>query len=167
MKLYIRQKVFSVGARFNITDENGEERYRVEGEVFSFGKKLHIYDTNEEEVALVQQKILSLLPRFYVYVRGEMIAGIVREFTLFKPRYSILGKGWVVDGDLLSHDYVITEQGNEIARIHKAYMSWGDSFELDIIDTGDEVTLIAIILAIDAVMDTGSRSGPDRASVHL
>ena len=43
MKLYIRQKVISTGARFNIKDENGEERYLVEGEVFALGKKLHIY----------------------------------------------------------------------------------------------------------------------------
>lgn len=41
MKLYIKQKVFSIGAKFHITDENGENRYRVEGEVFTLGKKLH------------------------------------------------------------------------------------------------------------------------------
>ena len=44
MKLYIKQKVFSWGAKFNITDENGEERYSVAGEVFTLAKKLHIYD---------------------------------------------------------------------------------------------------------------------------
>ena len=59
MKLYIKQKVFSWGAKFNITDENGEERYRVEGEVFTLGKKLHVYDMSGEEVAFIQQKLLS------------------------------------------------------------------------------------------------------------
>ena len=154
MKLYIKQKVLSIGAKFHITDENGENRYRVEGEVFTLGKKLHVYDENDEEVALVQQKLLSIMPRFYVFVNGEKIAEILKEFTFLKPRYDIFGKNWTVEGDFLAHDYTIIEQGNEIAAVHKVWMSWGDSFELDIYDTHDEIGLIAVILAIDAVMDT-------------
>lgn len=158
MKLYIKQKVFSIGARFNITDENGEERYRVEGEVFTLGKKLHIYDTSGEEVAFVQQKLLSLMPRFYVYVNGEKIAEVLKEFTFLKPKYDIFGKGWIVEGDFLAHDYAIIEAGIEIARVHKVWMSWGDSYELDILDTDDEASLLAVILVIDAVMDAGQSS---------
>ena len=156
MKLYIKQKVFSWGAKFNITDEYDEERYSVAGEVFTLAKKLHIYDLTGEEIAFVQQKLFSLMPRFYVYVNGQQIAEIVKELTYFKPRYDILGKGWTVEGDILAHDYMIVEQGRVIASVHKVWMSWGDSFELDIQDTDDEVGLIAVILVIDAVMDTGN-----------
>lgn len=156
MKLYIKQKVFSWGAKFNITDEYDEERYSVAGEVFTLAKKLHIYDLTGEEIAFVQQKLFSLMPRFYVYVNGQQIAEIVKELTYFKPRYDILGKGWTVEGDILAHDYMIVEQGRVIASVHKVWMSWGDSFELDIQDTDDEVGLIAVILVIDAVMDAGN-----------
>ena len=158
MKLYIRQKVFSWRAKFNITDEFGEEVYRVEGEIFTLGKRLHIFDNTGEEAALVQQKLFSLMPRFYVYVNGFKIAEIVKELTFLKPRYDIFGKGWTVEGDFLAHDYCIIDGGREIARVHKVWMSWGDSFELDILDTSDEVGLIAVILAIDAVMDAGNNS---------
>ena len=160
MKLYIRQKVFSFGAKFNVTDEFEEEHYKVEGEVFTLAPKLHLYDTTGNEVALVQKKLLSLMPKFYVYVNGLQIAEIVKEITFLKPRYYIIGKGWTVEGDLLAHDYSIVSNGDEIARIHKVWMSWGDSYELDIYDTEDEVGLIAVILAIDAIMDSGnSRAG--------
>ena len=158
MKLYIKQKVFSIGAKFNITDEYGEERYRVEGEIITLGKKLHVYDLNGKEVAFIQQKLLSLMPRFYIYVNGKKIAEILKEFTFFKPRYDVFGKNWIVEGDFLAHDYIITEQGNEIAAVHKVWMSWGDSFELNIYDTQDEVELISLILAIDAVMDVNNNS---------
>ena len=117
-----------------------------------------VHDTNDEEVALVQQKLLSIMPRFYVFVNGEKTAEILKEFTFLKPRYHIFGKNWTVEGDFLAHDYKIMEQGNEIASVHKVWMSWGDSFELDIYDTHDEVGLIAVILAIDAVMDSNSSS---------
>ena len=156
MKLYIKQKVFSFGAKFNITDEFEEEHYRVEGEVFTLAPKLHIYDTTGNEVALVQRKLQSLMPRFYVYVNGLQIAEMVKEITFLKPRYYIIGKGWTVEGDFMAHDYSIMSNGDEIARIHKVWMSWGDSFELDVYDTDDEVGLIAVILAIDAVLDSGN-----------
>ena len=98
------------------------------------------------------------MPRFYIFEDGERIAEIVKELTFLKPRYDIFGKGWTVEGDVLSHDYSIMEQGSEIARVHKVWMSWGDSFELNIYDTQDEVGLIAVILAIDAVMDSNNNS---------
>ena len=54
MKLYIRQKIFSFGAKFNVTDEFEEVHYKVEGEIFTLVPKLHIYDTTGYEVALVR-----------------------------------------------------------------------------------------------------------------
>ena len=158
MKLYIKQQIFSIGSRFNITDEYGLERYSVQGEIFTLGKKLHIYDPNGEEVAFIQQKLFSVMPRFYVYVNGNKIAEILKEFTFLKPRYDIFGKNWTVEGDFLAHDYIISEHGNEIASVHKVWMSWGDSFELSIYNTEDEIGLIAVILTIDAVMDVNNNS---------
>ena len=43
--LYMRQRVFSWGDKFEIYDNAGNVKYYVEGEVFTFGKKLHLYDT--------------------------------------------------------------------------------------------------------------------------
>ena len=44
MKLCIRQKVFSWVDRFTVFDENGADKYYVEGELFSWGKKLRVTD---------------------------------------------------------------------------------------------------------------------------
>ncbi len=55
MKLYIKQKNFSWVDRFTIKDENGQDKYYVEGEMFSFGKKLHIFDMGNVERAFIQQ----------------------------------------------------------------------------------------------------------------
>ena len=38
VRLYIKQKVFSWGDKFTVRDENGRDRYYVEGEIFTFGK---------------------------------------------------------------------------------------------------------------------------------
>ncbi|SMC70721.1 Uncharacterized protein YxjI [Oscillospiraceae bacterium] len=159
MKLYIKQKVFSLASRFNITDEDGNERYTVEGELLSLTRRLHIYDYRGEEVSLIHKELFTLMPRFVVERNGQVTATIKKRFTFLKPAYDIEGKGWHVEGDFFSHDYQIVDQSGEIiASIHKVWMSWGDSFELDLVSSEDEVDLIAVILAIDIVMDSESSS---------
>ena len=152
MKLYMKQKVFSFRDRFTIKDETGNDRYHVEGQLISLGKKLHIYDMDRNEVAFVREKLISLTPAFIVEIDGQSVAKIVKKITLLKPKYYVEGPDWEVSGRLLEHDYRIMDDGNAIISIHKKWMSWGDSYEIDISDSEDEVLALAVVLAIDAVM---------------
>lgn len=153
MKLYMKQKVFSWADTFTVKDSMGEDKYFIEGEVFSWGKKLHVYDRSGREVAFVRQKLWTFMPRYMVSVNGTDVAEIVKEFTFLRPKYSILGPGWEVDGSFWEHDYEVTENGRSIVRIRKEWMTWGDTYELDIADTGNEVMALAVVLAIDCVLD--------------
>lgn len=158
MKLYMKQKVFSFRDKFYIKDEYGEDKYYIEGELFSLGKKLHIFDMAGNELALVHQKILSFLPRFFVFSNGVQVAEIVKKLSLLRPKYIIDGLGWEIEGSYWAHDYSITQNGRQIVTIHKAWMSWGDTFELNIQSSDDEVIALAVVLAIDCVMDAQSNS---------
>lgn len=156
VNLYMKQKVFSWRDRFAIKDAQEQDRYYVEGEIFTIGKKLHLFDTFGNEVAYVQQKVLTFLPRFFVFVNGQQVAEIVKEFTLFYPKYRIEGLGWEVEGDFLAHDYSITDRGREIINIHKVWLAWGDTYELRIADGVNEAMAVAVVLAIDCVIDSQS-----------
>ena len=156
MKLYIKQKVFSWGDKFTVKDESGRDKYIVEGEIFSWGKKLHVYDMTGEEVAFIKQEIWSLLPRFYVYRGDRQVAEIRKEFTFFFPRYSIDGLGWEIDGSFMAHDYEISKAGRTIVTICKEWMTWGDSYELNIADQNDEILALSVVLAIDCVLAASS-----------
>ena len=156
MKLYIKQKVFTWGDKFTVKDINGNDRYYVEGEVFSWGKKLHVYDMNGNEAAFIQQKVFSFLPRYFVYVGDEQVAEIVKEFSFLFPRYSIEGLGWDIEGRFMAHDYEITQNGRPIVTISKEWMTWGDSYELDIADPADEIVALAVVITIDCVTESNS-----------
>ena len=153
MKLYMKQKVFSWADTFTVKDQMGEDKYSVKGEVFSWGKKLHVYDRSGREVAFIRQKLWTFMPRYMVSVNGTDVAEIVKEFTFLRPKYSILGPGWDVDGSFWEHDYEVTENGRPIVSIRKEWMTWGDTYELDIADIGNEVMALAVVLAIDCVLD--------------
>ena len=156
MKLYIKEKVFSWGDKFTVKDEYGQDRYIVEGEVFSWGKKLHVYDMSYNEVAFIKQEVWSWLPRYYVFCGDLQVAEIKKEFTLFYPRYTIEGLGWEIDGSFWAHDYQITCSGRQIVSITKEWMTWGDSYELDIANPADEIIALAVVLTIDCVTESNS-----------
>ena len=156
MKLYIKEKVFSWGDKFTVKDAYGEDKYIVEGEVFTFGKKLHVYDRSGREVAFIKQEVWSFLPRYYVFCGDRQIAEIKKEFTFLFPRYTIEGLGWEIDGSFMAHDYQITKQGRKIVTISKEWMTWGDSYELDIADPADELVALAVVIAIDCVTEASS-----------
>lgn len=156
MKLYIKEKVFSWGDKFTVKDEFGNDKYFVQGEVFSWGKKLHVYDSVDREVAFIKQEIWSLLPRFYVFCGDEQIAEIKKEFTFLFPKYSIQGLGWEIEGKLMAHDYEIIKNGKSIVTISKEWMTWGDSYELNIANPEDEIVALAVVLTIDCVMEASS-----------
>lgn len=158
MKLYIKQKVFSWRNRFTVKDEYGEDKYYVEGELFSWGHKLHIFDKQNTEVAFIQQKVLSFLPKYYVFRNGIQIAEIVKLFTFFKPKYSITGLDWAIEGSVWAHDYKITSKGRQIVSIQKEWFTWGDSYVLDIENPDDEILALAVMLTIDCVMATAASS---------
>ena len=150
MKLYIRQKVFSWRDRFAVKDEAQRDRWYAQGEIFTLGKKLRVYDAGGAEVAFIWQKLLSFLPRYYLELNGKSYE-FVREFTLLRPKYTIRNLDWTINGNIWAHEYNVTDSRGDIMRISKAWLSWGDFYELDIYDTQNELLCLCVALAIDCI----------------
>ena len=149
----MKQRVFSWNDRFEIYDEFGNVRYFVEGEVFSFGKKLHVMSADGYEVAFVREKILSFLPRYYIDRGGMPVAEVVREFSFFRPRYTINGLDWQIYGDFWDHEYEIQNGILPIVRVSKEWFTWGDAYHIFIDESVDEASALAVVLVIDACID--------------
>ena len=154
MKLYIKEHIFTLGDRFSVMDQWGNDKYFVQGEIFTLGRKLHVSDTTGAEVAFIRQELMTFLPQYVVYVDGQEIGRVKKEFSFFVPRYSIEGLGWEIEGSFWEHDYSITRNGQTIVTISKEWMTWGDSYELDIRDPRDELLALAVVLTIDCVRES-------------
>lgn len=152
MKLYIKQKLFSFKDRFTIKDENQVDVLQVEGKVFSFGKQLSIQTMDLQQVAFVKQKVFNFLPTFELLI-DEEVHVLKKQFSFFKPVYMLPTLGIRIQGDFLAHQYNITREENVIANISKAFFSFADTYEVDILDDKDMKLVIAIVIAIDAVLD--------------
>lgn len=152
MKLYIKQHVFTWGDQFSIFNESGIEKYFVEGEIFTFGKKLHLMDRGGNELAYIHQKLFSFLPKYSININGRDIAEVIKELTFFNQEYHVTGLGWSVVGDFFAHEYEIRGGGRLLARIYKEWFTWGDAYAIDIDSTVDEISVLAVVLVIDAVI---------------
>ena len=152
MRYYIKQKVFSWRDQFTVKDESGRDAYFVEGELFSWGKKLSVTNTEGQEVLYIQQNVWNFLPNYTLFMYGKEVATVRKEFSFLRPRYTILGPDWEVEGNVWEHNYDIYDGNELIAAINKEWFTWGDSYELDIVDESHSLMALGVIIIIDCVL---------------
>lgn len=150
-KLYIKEKVLSLSGKFTVKDHLENDVYYVEGSFMQIPKTFSIMNTSREEIALVTKKVFSFLPKFFVNVNGLEVMTIKKEFTFFKPRYTIDAHGLEVRGNWWEMNFQVFRQGEVIGNVNKKWFTWGDSYEVQILDEDMETMIIALVIAIDRV----------------
>ena len=150
MKLLFKQRFFSWFDSYDIYNEKGEAVYSVRGQL-SWGHCLKIFDSSDREIATVKEAIFTFLPKFELYIDDRFIGCIRKEFSLFKPSFSIDCNGWRVSGDFFEWDYSILDgYGNEIATISKQLFNFTDTYVIDVNNQKDALVALMLVLAIDA-----------------
>lgn len=151
MKLFIKQRVFAWGDKYDVYDEFGEARYYVESELFSFGHQIHVYDKRTgREVGMVSEQLLTFLKCFDIYIDGRDVGTVQRKFSFFIPEYEVDFMNWQVEGDFLEWDYSAYRNGRCVLTISKEWFTWGDTYTLDFPDPADEIPGLLLVIAIDA-----------------
>ncbi|SEK19856.1 Uncharacterized protein YxjI [Carnobacterium iners] len=154
MNYYIKQKLFSWKDKFMVKNSLGQDVYSVEGELLSWGKKLHVKDKNGKEVLYIEQQLWKFLPTYSLCIDGKEQAKISKDFTFFKPSYTIEGPSWQVEGSIWEHNYQIVNNQGIVADISKEWLTWGDSYALDIKDESHALLALGAIIVIDCVMSS-------------
>ena len=98
MRMYFKQRLFSWFDSYDIYDEAGNTLYTVKGQL-SWGHCLKIFDSAGREVGLVKERVFTWLPKFELYSGGRYLGCVAREWSWFKPRYTVDCNGWRMEGD--------------------------------------------------------------------
>lgn len=151
MKLLFKQRLFSWLDSYDIYDEAGKPVYTVKGK-FSWGHCLKIFDTAGNEVGSVKELPLTFLTsKFDLYLGQQYLGRIRKEFTFFKPRFTIDFNGWHIDGDWLEWDYrILDAHDRQIAAISKELFNWTDTYVINVLNPRDALCALMLVLAIDA-----------------
>lgn len=150
MKLLFKQRLFSWFDSYDIYDENGETLYIVKGQL-SWGHCLKIFSPAGSEIGMVKQRVLTFLPKFELYLKSQYIGCIYKELSFLKPKYNIDYNGWKVQGDFFEWDYnILNQSGIRIAKVSKELLRLTDTYVIDVVNPGDALCVLMLVLAIDA-----------------
>ncbi len=149
MKLYFKQRFFSWLDSYDIYDEDGNTVFTVEGKL-SWGHCLHVLDVTGKHIGTLQQKVFTLLPQFELYIEDEYVGVIKKEFTFFKPQFTMDFNAWTVEGEWMEWDYTIVDGDRVVATISKELFHLTDQYVLDVADPEEALAVLLIVLAIDA-----------------
>lgn len=150
-KLYIKQKVWGVGEKFTVMDEDRHPNYYVEGSFLKLPKEFRIKNNYGRQIGTITKKVFSMLPKFYIEVSGKEPMILEKEFTLFKAKYLVVSKGIRIEGNLWDMNFSVYTCGKQVATIAKRWLSWGDAYEVTILDETMEEIVVALVVAIDCV----------------
>ena len=159
MQYIIRQKIFSLGDKFTIKDENERDAFIVKSQLLSFGKKLRIFDLNEYEICYIEQQLFKFMPQYNIYINGEMIATVKKKFALFKNDFEILSDNanYYVEGEFFAHEFRIFNDRKMIGQVSKKLLSLTDTYGVQIDDDEDQVLVLALAIVIDMVCHDSNR----------
>lgn len=154
MKLLFKQRFFSWFDSYDIFDENENVLFSVEGQL-SWGHRLHILNAKGEHVGTVKQRVMTFLPRFELYFGEEYVGCITKEFSFFRPNFSVDHNGWSIDGDFFEWDYQILDSaGALVAEVSKELFRMTDTYVIDVVREEDALSALMVVLAIDAEKDS-------------
>ena len=154
MKLYIKEKAISVMDKFYVRNEKGDKKYEIRRKFEpAIGLKLHILDMDGNELGYIKEKNISLRPKFRIFIGGEHTATITKKVVSMRPKYEVEELGWKIKGNLFERDYKIVGKDGEVMNIHKGMLKLSDTFVLEFSDKKHVVEALAVVVAIDYILD--------------
>jgi uncharacterized protein YxjI len=157
MRYVMKQKLWAWGDDFTIKDENGQDRFYVDGKAFSLGDQLSFQDMQHNELAYIKQKLLSWGPTYEIWHHGQLFA-VVKEhlWSFMKYRFTVdvnadgpSPDDIEIAGNFSSHEYAFTRGGRQVAQVSMKWFSWADTYGVDVSPGTDDVLILACTVVVD------------------
>ena len=156
MKVYIKNRVFSLGQGSSVVDENKNALFDVKGRAISITRKKFLYDANGQLLYSIRNKWINFfVHKAYVYdASGSKIATVKDKWFNVNQEYFVMGyKDEIkIQGKFFGLTSQILRNGNVIGTVRRQITFIADAFELEA-DERDIPFLIALVVALDNIHD--------------
>jgi uncharacterized protein YxjI len=147
------ENLASIGDDFWIENGAGQRAFKVDGKALRVRDTLKIRNMQGQEVAEIQEKMVRVKDTMDIARGGRTIATVKKALvTPLRGRFSINVPGGAdmdAEGNILGHEFHITQGGREIAEISKKWFRIRDSYGVDIQPGQDDALILAITVVID------------------
>jgi len=155
MKVYIKNKVFTLTGSSYVNNENGAQIYEVKGKFLSPTRKKKIYDMKGNLLYIVRNKFWTWFSRYaLIYDANKNLLAKVKHGYFAVKKYTVLGykDELTIDGRFFSLESQIRKNGETCATIRRNIDLFRDSFELESSEE-DMPFMTALVIAIDNITD--------------
>lgn len=160
MKLYIKNKIWSLRGSSSVKDESGNDVFIVKGKWLSLTRVKRVKDTSGNLLYKVRNKWINFFSRSAYIYDGDhnKVAKVERKFG-FKNRIIVHGyKDEIsVEGEFWSWTMDIYRNGEIIGAIRREFNLF-DSFVLETTTEDDAAFMVALVIAIDNIFDNMSNT---------
>ena len=161
MRYQVRERLFRLGEDNDILNEAGRPVFEVDGKVLSLHGLMLVNDPSGAEVGRVSRQLVSLLATYDIALAGGLNAEVHRRFSSpLHPKWTISvagGADMEMTGNFSGHDFILTENGQTIATVSKAWISLADSYGVDIAEGQNDLLILCSVLALEAEQDRSSQ----------
>jgi uncharacterized protein YxjI len=152
-KFYVKERLFAIGAKFDVYDENDNKLFIAEADKFDIGKNINLYDLDNRKVLYMRQQIRFGAHKYIAYDENmREIATIKKEFMV--PEYDITGAVGAMNmesSSILGRSYEIKRNGTIIGRIDKEFTFGRDRYFLEVIDESYTKFFIGLLIMVDMI----------------
>jgi uncharacterized protein YxjI len=160
MKYQVREKIFRLGEDNDILNEAGQPALQVDGKVLTLRGLMLVNDLAGTEVGRVSRKLVSLMATYDITLASGVTAELHQRFSgPFHPKWTLSvagGTDMEMTGNFAGHDFILTENGQTVATVSKAWISLADSYGVDIVEGQNDLLILCAVLALEAEQDRSS-----------
>lgn len=160
MKLFIKNKIFSLGGGSEVLDATGKPAFVVKGKVFSFTKKKKIFDANNKLLFTIKNRFFNFFShKVYIYdADGERVATIKKNKWSFNLNYKIedTPEQMEIVGKFFDPESKIVRNGEVVGTITRQITFIADSFQLEASEE-DIAFMTALVIGLDNLVDEKRR----------
>jgi uncharacterized protein YxjI len=155
MRYLVREKIFSIGDDFWVTDEQGNKIYLVDGKALRLRETFELKDSTGAIVAKIHKKLLSFHDSMEIERDGAVIATVRKAIISPIHHRSVieLADGGELEavGNILDKEFQIRSGGMVLAHISRSWFRLRDTYGLDVAPGQDDALLIAIAVCLDRI----------------
>lgn len=154
VRYQMREKLMSIGDDSWIENEAGEKAFRVNGKALRVRSTLILEDAHGRELFKIQDRPVRIKDSMDIEDAGAGTSATVKKALVapLRDRLSVEvagGPEMDVKGNLVDHEYEISQGGTKVAEVSKKWFRVRDTYGVEVTPGQNDALILAITVCVD------------------
>ena len=151
----VKEKIFSIGDDFWITDAQGDRVFLVDGKALRLRQTFELKDPSGMVLATVRKKLIAIRETMEIEHDGQVVATVRKALISPLHHRSMIdladGSQWEAVGNILDKEFDILGNDQPIAHISRSWFRIRDTYGVDVAPGQNDALVLAIAVGLDRI----------------